>query len=170
MFRWKARSSSTPWQTRVSGLVFKPTRSNHFSIAAWGAGGPAHHLAEEEGKKMKRPRSRNGSIELAQRARRRVARVGKYLLSLFTLAFIERSEIGVAHVHFAADLTNLRNIHAAKPDGHIPDGSDVGGHVFAFKTVAAGSAAREPPALVAQRAGEAVDLRLRDDSDFLILG
>ncbi len=48
---------------------------------------------------------------------------------------------------------------------NIPDGARVGGHVLANRAVAARRRQHELPALVAQRAGQAVDLGLRGHRD-----
>jgi hypothetical protein len=66
----------------------------------------------------------------------------------------------VAYVDLAAHLASLRETVAAQLVRDLADGADVRGHVLAFEAVAARCPLDEAAGLVAQRAGEPVDLRL----------
>ena len=72
---------------------------------------------------------------------------------------VDARELGLGHVHLAPDLERQR-LGESLRDGR--DGAQVRGHVLAGGAVPAGGTLDEPPALVAQRDGEAVDLELRD--------
>ena len=72
------------------------------------------HLAPAVGKEAKRARCRDRRIELAQRARRRVARVREDLAAGRLLPLIERQESGLGHVDLAADLANVGHAFAAQ--------------------------------------------------------
>mgnify|MGYP006284504247 CR=1 FL=1 len=62
------------------------------------------------------------------------------------------------HVDLAADLEKLRRPVEALRD--LPDGADVSGDIFAHRPVAPRGRLQEPPALVAQRKAQPVDLGL----------
>ena len=113
------------------------------------------------GEKRQRPLGGHARIELAQRAGGEIARIGVDRLAGRRLARVERGEIGVAHVDFAARLENLgRALKALRDRFHH---AHVRGHVLAFVAVAARGRLDEFAILVAQTAGEAVDLGFRND-------
>ncbi len=112
----------------------------------------------EEGE---RPACGDARVELAQRARGEVARIGVDRLSRLRLAGVERGEIGMAHVDLAARLENPRR--AFEPVRDRLNRAHVGGHVLALVAVAARRRPHEFAVLVAQIAGEPVDLRLGDE-------
>ncbi len=58
-------------------------------------------------KKMQRPFCIDRRIELSQRARRRIARIGEYLVAFSGLAHVERSKLIALHVDFAAHFQNI---------------------------------------------------------------
>ena len=105
----------------------------------------------------------NVRIELAQRTRRSVARIGEYLFVRCLLALVQRGKIGMRHVNFAANFENfwravkflrdrLNRLHIARD-------------VLAFKTIAARRRLNQAPMFEAQRARQPVDLRLRRHSE-----
>ena len=113
------------------------------------------------GEKLQRPLGGHARIELAQRAGGEIARIGVDWLAGGRLARIERGKVGVAHVDFAARLENLgRALEALRDRFHH---AHVGGHVLAFVAVAARRRLHEFAILIAQTAGETVDLGFRHD-------
>ena len=76
-------------------------------------------------------------VELAQRAGGGVARIGEGLAALFRLPLIERGEIGVAHIDFAANLEDIGHVPALQPLRNVRDGAHIGGNVLALAAVAA---------------------------------
>ena len=97
-------------------------------------------------------------VELAQRAGGEIARIGEGRLAGLRLAGVERGEVGKAHIDLAAGLENSRRAGQAARDGL--DGADVGGDVLALVAVAPRRRLDELAVLVAEGAGEAVDLGL----------
>ena len=127
------------------------------------------HLAPAVGEEAERPRRRDRRIELAQRARRRVARIGEHLPARRLLPLVELEERRLGHVDLAAHLADLRHALAAQLIRNVGERLHVRGHVLAFAAVAAGGGADEPAAFVAQGAGEAVDLGLGGERHPLVL-
>ena len=113
------------------------------------------------GEERQRPLGGHARIELAQRAGSEVARIGVDRLAGGGLARVQRGEVGVAHVDFAARLEDLGR--ALEPLRDRFDHAHVRGHVLAFVAVAARRRLDEFAILVAQAAGEAVDLGFRND-------
>ena len=111
-------------------------------------------------KKPQRPRCRDLGIELAQGACRRIARIGEDLAVRFQLSLIERCEIAVAHINFAAHIDQVWHASALKSVRDVLDRHDVGGDVFAFDAVSARCRFLEQTLLVADRNRQAIDLRL----------
>jgi len=122
-------------------------------------------FAQTIGKKAQSPLRRNRRIELAHTTCRRVARVDKgfFILGtlgdLFALLFIERFEVGTAHVNLAAHLDYDRG-GSGKLEWNLLDGADVLRHVFADLAVAARGRLHQHAVLVAQAHGQAVELEL----------
>src|SRR5215210_1735952 len=106
-------------------------------------------------------RSRGGDpgIQLPDRARRQVARVGERPLSLGLLAPVELLEPVQRYVDLAPRLKHL-GVIPREPLGDRPDGPQVGRNVLADGAVAARGAPHEEPVLVAQGDREAVYLEL----------
>ena len=128
-----------------------------------GAGKPAHHaelrwsrhrahLAPGIGEEPERARGGDGRIELAQRACRRIARIGEHLLARGLLAFVQLEEIGLGHIDLAAHLDDVGDMRTVQPVRNLGDGAHIRGHILALIAIAAGRPAHELPALVAQRA------------------
>ena len=115
------------------------------------------HLAPAIGEEAQRPRRGHARIELAQRPGGGVARVGEGLFPRRRLPFVQRLEIGAGHVDLATHLQHLgRTVKLLR---NVGDGAGVRRHVLARLAVAAGRGLPQPPALVAQRKGQTVDLR-----------
>ena len=70
-------------------------------------GGHGTHITPCIGKKFERPLFGNFRVQLAQAARRRIARIGKYFTTGSFLARIQGSEIGMAHINLAAHFNNV---------------------------------------------------------------
>ena len=113
-------------------------------------------------------------VLLPQRSRRRIARIGELadlgrveFLALFLRRGariihqprVERLEIGAPHIDLAADLEHLGRI-AGQLLRNVGDMRDIGGDVLAHLPVAARRRAHQLALLVAQRAGQPVDLVL----------
>jgi hypothetical protein len=82
---------------------------------------------------------------------------------MFCFARVERCEVRVAHVNFAAHLYDLRRARR-KLLGNFGYGADIGRDVLADRPVATGCSQNQLTALVAKRRRQAVDLRLcRED-------
>ena len=120
------------------------------------------HLAPGIGKEFQRPRRGDRNVLLAQRTRRRIARIGEHRVVGFGLLLVQLEKILLEHVDFAAHFAGRRNIAALQRVRNILDGADIGGDVLAGKTVAAGGRADQFAVFVAQRQRQAVDLRLGD--------
>ena len=76
------------------------------------------------------PRSDRG-IQLAQRARRRVARVGEQRLAGGRPRFIQRHEIGLLHVDLASHLEHRRRLGRVQMERNVPDRAQVPRDVLA---------------------------------------
>ncbi len=118
---------------------------------------------------MQRPRRRDARVLLPQRSGGRVARIGENLLARFRLPLVEREEVLLGHVDFAAQLADRRNFPALELVRDLLHRPDIGGDVLALEAVAAGGGFDQLPVLVAQRHREPVDLRLGGERDRLVL-
>ena len=130
--------------------------------AVLGIGRTLAHLAPGIGEEFQRPRRGDRNVLLAQRARRRIARIGEHRVIGFRLLLVQLEKILLEHVDFAAHFAGRRNMAALQRVRNILDGADVGGDVFAGKTVAARRGADQFAVFVAQRQRQAVDLRFGD--------
>ena len=127
----------------------------------WVGGEGLADFAPGIGEKLERALGRHARIELAQRAGGEIAWIGVDRLARGRLARIERGKIGVAHVDLAARLEHLwRALEALWDRFHH---AHIRGHVLAFVAVAARSRLHELAILIAQAAGQPVDLRFRND-------
>ncbi len=118
-------------------------------------------LSPGVGEERERPARGDARIELAERAGGEVARIGEHLLARLRLAGVKRGEIGKAHVDLATSLENPRR--AFEPVRDRLHRAHVGGHVLALVTVATRRRPDQFAVLVAQIAGEPVDLGFGDD-------
>jgi len=107
-----------------------------------------------------RPGRRDLGVFLAQGAGGRVPRVGERPPAPLGQLKVQGLEGLERQVHLAADLEHTRRIVGEQPRRDTADGTDVGGDVLADPAVAAGRGLHEPPGLVGERAGHAVDLEL----------
>ena len=120
------------------------------------------------------PRNRDARVLLAKRPGGGVAGVGELarlggVRGLGQQPDVERGEIRLRHIDFAAHLDDRgRTVRQALRD--VRDRQDVGGHVLADLAVAAGQRLDQTATLVAQRAGQAVDLGFRGQRDGFVVG
>src|SRR5690242_21907565 len=100
------------------------------------------------GKKPQRTFCSYRGIQLPERTSRRIARIGENLFAGLFLTPVHFREISVCHVDLAPGLKYLRQVFAAQGFRYVGNGADVGGGVFAVRTVAAGRAQYQPAMLV----------------------
>ena len=129
--------------------------------------GELRHLAPSVGEELQGPGGGDRGIELAQGTGGGIARVGKASLAAFGLAFVQALKGAAAHIDLAAHLKRIGEALGRDPLRDVGDGADIGGDVLAFVTVAAGGALNQAPLLVAERDGEAIDLRLGGEGEAL---
>jgi len=134
------------------------------------------------GEEPQRTRRGDARVLLAERAGGGIARVGEDLAARRFLAFVERLEVGLGHVHFAADFDDLcpgegrgpgRCVSSALRRSWAPafagvqllrnvrNRPHIRRHILADRAVAARSGKHQLAPLVAKRAAQPVDLRLR---------
>ena len=116
-----------------------------------------------------RPRRSHPGILLPQRPGGSIARIGKNLAPRLRLRPIQRGKIRPRHIDLAANLENVGAI-SAKHLRNITNKRHVGRHILAHLAIAARRRAHQPPALIAQRAREPVDLVLHRHRHRRILG
>ena len=75
----------------------------------------------------------------------------------------------MAHVNFAAHIDHVRNVFAFERVRDLLDRLDVGGDVFAFRSVAARCGLDQMAFLVANGNGEPIDLGLRRQAKWIKL-
>jgi hypothetical protein len=111
--------------------------------------------------------ARELGIELADRARRRVARVHERRQAGLGAPLVEPCEVRQRHVDLTADLEHRRRV--LHPHRDRADRAQVVGHVLADLTVAARRAPDEHALVVEQRDRQPVDLRLADVAERRLL-
>ena len=109
-----------------------------------------------------RPRRGDLGVELAERARGRVARVGERGLAGRRARLVQLGERRARQVDLAAHLDQLGRV--VDPQRDRLDRPQVLGHVLADHPVAAGRPASEDAVLVGERDRQPVDLRLGDEA------
>ncbi len=121
-----------------------------------GVGGHVHAIGVE------RQRSRCGDmrVELPQRSRRTIARIGEWPAVLTQHARVVRIEAGLGHEHFAPDFQHPRPATAAQLQQNGFHGAQVGADILAGGTVAAGRALHEYAVFVTQADREPVEFGL----------
>ncbi|CUS44707.1 hypothetical protein MGWOODY_Smn1891 [hydrothermal vent metagenome] len=130
------------------------------------------HLAPAMGEEAQRTARGDGGILLAQRSCRCVARIGELAglagvagcLRLGEQPGVERGEIGLGHIDLAPYFEHIGGL-AMQVLRDIGDRPHIGGHVLADLAVPPGECLNQLSALVAQRAGQAVDLGLGGQGD-----
>ena len=80
---------------------------------------------------------------------------------------VDRHEVAVGHVDFAADFERFGHVAAGEPQRHAQHGADVVRDVVAGPAVAAGRAADQQAVFVDDGDRHAVDLQLHDPLDRL---
>ena len=118
------------------------------------------HLSPRISKKPQGPSRRDGRVKLAQAARRRITRIGKFGLACRNLAFIERGKIIGTHVYLAAHFRDFRRALLQRV-WNARHGFEIVCNIFTHAPVAARRAAHQHAIFIAQRRGQAVDFRLR---------
>ena len=118
---------------------------------------------------MQRPRRGDGRVLLPQRTGSRIARIGEYLSAGRCLPLVEREEVGLLHIDLAAHLADRGKVAALELLRHVLERADIGGDVLAFGAVAPRRGAHQFAVLVAQRHRQAVDLRLGQEGDRLVV-
>ncbi len=103
------------------------------------------------------PTGGHGRIDLAERARAAVARIGIQREAGLLALLVDPLELGLGHEDFAASLERRR---LGQPGRDDRDRAQVGGDVLAGRPVTARGTLDEPTALVAQADRQAVDLEL----------
>ena len=126
------------------------------------------HLAPCVGEKTERTRGGDFRILLAQRARRRIARIGEDGIAGCLLPLVERQERLLGHVDLAAHLADIRHVAAFEFLRHVLQRADVGGDIFADRAVAARRGRDEFAVFIAQRHRQPVDLRLGAEGDLVV--
>ena len=140
-----------------------------FDHAGLGIGRHRGHLAPGIGEETQRTRGGDAGVLLAQRAGRRIARIGEDRVAGRLLPFVQREKRLLGHIDLAAHLADLRHVAAFEFLRHVLQRSDVGGDVFAHGAVAACGGGDEFAALVAQRHRQAIDLRLGAEADAVVV-
>ncbi len=112
---------------------------------------------------VQRPGGGDAGVLLAQRAGRRVARVGEGLLARLHQARVELLEALHGEEDLAAHLDQLGEALAGEALGDVGDRTDVGGDVLAGAAVAAGGGAGESAVLIGEVDREAVHLQLAQE-------
>ena len=138
-------------------------------------GGQRAMCAPAMGEETQRPAGGDGGVLLAQRTGGGIARIGE-LARLFRIvglgeqALVERHEVALGHVDFTTYLEQVGNVGAGQPLGNIADGANIGSHILAGCAVATSRGEDQFALLVAERAGQAVDLRLGGKRDRRVFG
>ena len=125
--------------------------------AMLGGGGHLAHLAPGIGEEMQGALCGDGGIKLAQRPRRRVARIGEDLVARSRLPLVQGGEIGVAHVDFAAHLEDLGR-RPLQLVGDLANRAHIGGDVLALVAITARRRLHQFAPHITEGAGEPVDL------------
>jgi len=112
-------------------------------------------------------RGNNLGIALLERAGGEVARVLKRFFAGFFTLLVDLQEVSVVDEDLAAHFKDVWRV-TGKRQRDSADGADVVGDVIAFGSVAASQGLNEFPVLIAQAAGDAVDLGLADEANGVV--
>ncbi len=118
------------------------------------------HLAPGISEEPQRAGGRDFGFQLAQRARRRVARVGENLAAIGCHALVQRLKILVRHIDFAAHFNDARH-RAGQLLRNILDRLRVLGDVFTCGAVTSRCGVNQSAVFIPKRQRQTVDLRLR---------
>ena len=99
-------------------------------------------------------------VQLFERAGSAVARIGECLQALSRPPGVVCGERGARPIHLAAHLQHVGEVATPQDKRHTANGADVGGYVVAAQAVATGGSQYQPPALVANVQGYAVNFRI----------
>ena len=122
--------------------------------AQLGRGGQRRNFAPGIGEELQRPARGHRRVELAQRAGRGVARIGKNGLSPLGLPRVDPGEVGMTQIDLATHLEHLGHICAAQLFRDGANGAHIRSHILALLAVAARRCLGEKAPLVADGAGE----------------
>ncbi len=103
-----------------------------------------------------------------QRARRRVARVGKERLLLLCTFLVEGIERAPRHQDLAPQLHIGRHIISFQDQRYIPDGTHVVGHIVSLFAVTPRHGTDQPPLFIVERDGGPVVLQLAHNRKLLV--
>ena len=123
--------------------------------------------ADAIGEEAQRTLGGNARIQLAQAAGSGIAGVGEFLLAGIALTLVQTGEIALVHQHFPAHVDHLRHLFAMQAQGNGAHGADVGGDVFAGRTVAPRGRLDQHAVFVTQADGQAVELQFGGIAHFL---
>ena len=110
------------------------------------------HFPPGVGKKAQIAFGRNRSVELAERAGCRIARIGKSFFVFCFIFLIQCQKIGFGHIDFAADFQHIGDA-VRQLLRQLTNRLQIGGNVFAGGAVAAGGALNESSVLITGREG-----------------
>ena len=126
----------------------KPERLQTRNRAHLRLGQGRAYLAPAIGKEPQRPRRCDLGIQLPQRSRRGIARIGKLFVRFLGLPRVQRGEIGMAHIDFAAHFQNFGR--TGQTLGNIGDGAGVGGDILTHLAIAARRGLHQPALNISQ--------------------
>ena len=120
------------------------------------------------GEEAQRPLGGDTRIELAERTGSRIARIRKHLPTGLGLRRVEPAEILGAEIDLAAHLDHIRYARALELMRDLADRADIGRDVLAFNAIAACGRPDKRATFITDRDGEAVDLRLCREGEWII--
>ena len=129
-------------------------------VADMGVADIRGHLADAIAAEFQRATGGDLRIQLAQAARRGVARVGEGLAAHFQLRGVQPLETGLGHEHFTAHFQGGWPARAVQFQGDIAHGAHIDADVLASGAVAPGGTAHQLAILVQQADRQAIQLRL----------
>ena len=121
--------------------------------------------AHAVGKKAQLAACRYFGVKLAQAARRRVARIGKFVFTRFAALLVQLHKSVAGHVNLTAHIQKLRYFFAflnVQRQRNGTDSAHIGGYVFTNFTVAACCGTYQTAVFVNEAAGKAVNFRFKN--------
>ena len=155
VLRQQVIRSAAPARDRIGR---KPQVSQAFQCPELRVGQRRADLAPGIGEKAERARRRYRRIQLSQTARGGVARIGKDLGIRCCLPGIQRGEVGMRHIDFAAHFQNVGRVDQRL--GDIRNRAGVRRHILADLAIAACHGMDQRACLIPQRQAQPVDLWL----------